>query len=174
MEIVLEFLSVTIYKLTNHMNKGSLGRLRNYWYLLKIYQTSLVIWSWFSWEPLEWTTLTLTIKISSSSLFFLLLNPGLVIFVIIFLAICGLSFTFSTNLLPMPGELQGIYWRSDKILSSPTQSPHSSSIRAVANEASGSLDILVHPPSLNNFLRNAMRKCLVCLTGEMWSQCLFV
>ena len=150
------------------MNKGSLGRLRNYWYLLKIYQTSLVIWSWFSWEPLEWTTLTLTIKISSSSLFFLLLNPGLVIFVIIFLAICGLSFTFSTNLLPMPGELQGIYWRSDKILSSlsNTQSPQSSLI--LANEASGSLVILVQPPSLNSFLRNDICR-FVCPAGEMWS-----
>ena len=148
------------------MNKGSLRRLRNYWYLLKIYQTSLVIWSWFSWEPLEWTTLTLTIKISSSSLFFLLLNPGLVIFVIIFLAICGLSFTFSTNLLPMPGELQGIYWRSDKILSSPTQSPHSSSI--LVNEAgSESLDILVHPPSLNSFLRNDICR-FVCPAGYRW------
>lgn len=147
-----------------------------WWKILwSFYQTSRVARPWFSWDPLEWTTLTLTIKISSSSLAFLLLNPGLVIFVIIFLAIWGLSFTLATSLLPMPGELQGIYWRSDKTLSSTTQSPHSSSI--LANEASGSLDILVHPPSLNSLLRNDIWR-FVCPIGEMRSHfydvCLFL
>ena len=113
------------------------------------YQTSLFVFPWLSSDPLLWTMLTLTIKISSSSLLFLLLYPGLVIFVIIFLAILGLSFTFSTNLLPIPGELHGIYWRSDTILSDVTQS---SSI--VANEDSGPLDSLVQPLSRNSFLRN--------------------